>query len=244
MATQIGENVAQVVQQIFAMRSSNVKCTKEKYEWTVLAGLVLEKDNKFECVSFATGTRAVPDQRVDNLNPGCALADCHAEVLCRRAFLRFCLDQMNELKNGRNSKIFEKSMSEEGKFEIKPDVKLHFYTSSLPCGDCQIHEMIIDQSEENSDGPPEKKIKILESFVSSRVLAGEIDYHRTGAKPVPGTNVPEDTLGNIRGLARTKGGRGPPSSSMSCSDKISKWIAFGLQARIYIYIEREQYEKK
>ena len=41
MATPIGENVAQVVQQIFAMRSSNVKCTKEKYEWTVLAGLVL-----------------------------------------------------------------------------------------------------------------------------------------------------------------------------------------------------------
>jgi len=40
MATPMGENVAQVVQQIFAMRSSNVKCTKEKYEWTVLAGLV------------------------------------------------------------------------------------------------------------------------------------------------------------------------------------------------------------
>ena len=40
MATQIGENVAQVVQQIFAMKSSNVKCTKEKYEWTVLAGIV------------------------------------------------------------------------------------------------------------------------------------------------------------------------------------------------------------
>ena len=44
MATQkIGENgeiVAQVVQQIFAMKSFNVKCTKEKYEWTVLAGIV------------------------------------------------------------------------------------------------------------------------------------------------------------------------------------------------------------
>ena len=194
---------------------------------------VLEKDNQFECVSFATGTRAIPDERVDSLNPGCGLADCHAEVLCRRAFLRFCLDQMNELKNGRDSKIFEKSMSEEGKFEIKPDVKVHFYTSSLPCGDCQIHQMIIDQSEEtNLDEPPEKKIKILESFVSSRVLAGEIDYHRTGAKPVPGTDVPEDTLGNVRGLTRTKGGRGPPSSSMSCSDKIAKWIAFGIQARI------------
>ena len=108
---------------------------------------ITQKDNQFECVSFATGTRAIPDERVDSLNPGCGLADCHAEVLCRRAFLRFCLDQMNELKNGRESKIFEKSMSEEGKFEIKPDVKVHFYTSSLPRGDCQIHQMIIDQSE-------------------------------------------------------------------------------------------------
>ena len=149
---------------------------------------------------------------------------------------------MNELKNGRNSKIFKKSMSEEGKFEIKPDVKVHFYTSSLPCGDCQIHQMNpIDQSEE-TDEPPEKKLKILESFVSSRVLAGEIDYHRTGAKPVPGTDVPEDTLGNVRGLTRTKGGRGPPSSSMSCSDKIAKWIAFGIQARIYKRISRKNHK--
>ena len=56
------------------------------------------------------------------------------------------------------------------------------------------------------------------------------DIHRTGAKCVPGSLQDSHDVGsgyhNV-GVLRSKPGRGDPTLSMSCSDKMMKWSVVG-----------------
>lgn len=92
------------------------------------------------------------------------------------------------------------------KIELKPGVVVKFYTSALPCGDCQIIES------ENDEIPAKK-----------RKLAGV-----TGCPPIGERINDKMNTNQNRGLARIKGGRGVPTDSMSCSDKISRWLKSGV----------------
>lgn len=69
---------------------------------------------------------------------------------------------------------------------------------------------------------------ILNDCVGEAVL----DIHRTGAKCVP-SGEQDSKLPGIRyhvlGAVRTKPGRGDPTLSVSCSDKMARWIAVGIQ---------------
>lgn len=64
---------------------------------------------------------------------------------------------------------------------------------------------------------------------------GQSDVHRTGAKCVPGgpqdLRLPGSAYHTVSAI-RTKPGRGDPTSSLSCSDKISKWCAVGFQGAL------------
>lgn len=67
------------------------------------------------------------------------------------------------------------------------------------------------------------------------------DIHRTGAKCLP--NSEQDPLGtyqnyHITGQVRTKPGRGPRTLSVSCTDKIARWIHLGIQGSLLtLFIE-------
>ncbi len=94
--------------------------------------------------------------------------------------------------------------------------------------------------DERNDVNSNKKIKLDNEK--------DADIHRTGAKCVPNSFVQDSKEKGVNyhvtGVVRLKPGRGDPTLSMSCSDKIAKWIVLGIQGSLLdIFLTRPIYLK-
>ncbi|PVU94748.1 hypothetical protein BB561_002289 [Smittium simulii] len=145
------------------------KKNESSTEWTILAGIVKQDQDEFECVSLATGTKCLGGGSLSKF--GDLVNDSHAEILAKRSFILYLIDQINDLISPtyNNDSIFylnEKSDPDEHnpcetnifkflnrRLKLK-NVYFHFYSSQCPCGDASTSSLLsslIDSNKTSKD---------------------------------------------------------------------------------------------
>lgn len=187
----------------------------QPHEHTTLAGIVVKFDDTYVLdetrlggsyvfVAMATGTRCIP--AASRCPKGSTVHDGHAEVLARRVFNRWLLEEIENCRNGERSLIFLKDGDKP--LCLRDGVSFELLISALPCGDASI----VEQEGRKRD---RTGAKIVPQDGSARLPeAGDVESH---------------DCSQTRGVVRRKPGKGSPTSSVSCSDKILKWNMLGFQ---------------
>ncbi|CAK1598659.1 unnamed protein product [Parnassius mnemosyne] len=204
-------------------------------EWTVLSCIIQfdRVTKKYEVVSLGTGSKCIGACKMSP--EGDIVHDSHAEVFARRGFMLYLYDNIEKaivVKQDQES-IFQK---EKDRFKLRDNLEFIFYSSQLPCGDASImpktneddHGDVVcslkREAEGNNCDVESKKIKLETQ-----------DIHRTGAKCLPQNEQdPKEPGANyhLLGRVRTKPGRGDRTLSVSCSDKMARWIHVGIQGAL------------
>ena len=239
-------SINQVVDKVYSKFDKLPKKGKPsaRNEWTTLATFLLKVEDDLDIASLATGTSCIGESKLDP--NGYRVSDSHAEILARRAFQVYITRKISEAytKGVDNSKLFCIN-TESGLLQLKPGIEVIFMSTQTPCGDCSIFPR------EDGDVHPQKRRKMMEKELSNTSQSstptpktkvssdsqGGIshepdDIHRTGAKCVPGSTQDSLTDGSnyhVTGSLRIKPGRGDRTQSLSCSDKLSRWMILGCQ---------------
>ncbi|KAF3857826.1 hypothetical protein F7725_011027 [Dissostichus mawsoni] len=117
-------------------------CSSSYAKHKVLAGVVMSRGfdlRTAQVVSLATGTKCLDlDNDSDHSE---TLSDCHAEVMSRRALVRFLYAQL-ELLLCKPADCEEQSIFVPNKvgggFRLQDGVFFHMFVSSSPCGDARL----------------------------------------------------------------------------------------------------------
>ncbi|XP_070537738.1 tRNA-specific adenosine deaminase 1-like isoform X2 [Ptychodera flava] len=140
-------------------------------EWTLMAAVCMTKDvaqvgrkhNSYEgqikVVAMGTGSKCIGQSKMCKL--GSILNDSHAEVIVRRAFLRYLYCELSKVHSGNLSDVFQ-SPDITGKSHLHRGVRFHFYSSHTPCGDASIFYK--ESGQDSIDSAPDKAPKMKRSL--------------------------------------------------------------------------------
>ena len=111
------------------------KTKQESSTITVVAALLVERNNKFRVVVLTAGTKIKYEcsyfmKRNDTDESFWGLCDGHAEAMCYRLAGVYLVTEIYKLYDNQNS-IFE--ANEEG-YSLKKGIRFHLFTSHPPCG--------------------------------------------------------------------------------------------------------------
>jgi hypothetical protein len=213
---------------------------------------------------------------------GTRIRDCHAEVLCRRAFRKYLLDCIEQMElellstssndNRNDISILERCMvpnhnqlvstssnienQSQMLYQLRPDVTLHMYCSSTPCGNSTIKKFATLQKEiycstlPNDKWPSNRHNHLNSPVVGHSIPLGQFallvkkDNHT-----VPTSATTTYDICHVRVLSNKEGTWPiynttdwcPPGTTTvwsnqgsihTCSDKIARWNYLGYQGSL------------
>lgn len=139
------EDVDALVTRVHAQYASCNFRPSNDYQYTVLAALALQTSPPIDLdatlnsssdsgclkvVALATGAKCLPTARYPPR--GDALHDSHAEVLARRAFVKWLYEEVLRAMQVPNGSMWIKRRTD-GKWGLRDAVRLHMYISTVPC---------------------------------------------------------------------------------------------------------------
>lgn len=120
-------------------------------------------DDALRVLSMGVGTKFLKVAQLHDDHPyGSRLRDMHAEILCQRAFKRYLMLEIRHhlqhpMEVHQNSILRSITSSEATpQFVLKSCVTLHFYCSSVPCGNASLKKFVKMQKEVFQDLPENK----------------------------------------------------------------------------------------